>query len=205
MTVLLDSGAVRQQILHLDEPAEGSDLDRASNKLTDLLDGKTATEVATTAQSLVGIEQQAAGAVARILEQVDRQGFEDVYYEGLGHVLSQPEFAFSEKAVPLVQALERGQVLGRLFAQALDDNDVLVVIGAEHPLEQMRETGAVLTRYGAHEDLQGVLGVLGPRRMPYWRAIAMVRFMAELMDLLVTDSLAEGRPTDRGESHATQE
>ena len=131
--------------------------------------------------------------MARILEQADRQAFEDVYYEGLGHVLSQPEFTYSQKAVPLIQVLERSQVLGRLLSEALHESGVQVVIGAEHPLEEMRETSAVLARYGAGDDAHGVLCVVGPTRMPYWRAVAMVQFIADLMNILVTDTLAGDR------------
>ncbi|MBA2450377.1 MAG: hypothetical protein H0V51_20375 [Chloroflexi bacterium] len=122
----------------------------------------------------------------------DRRSFEDVYYEGLAHILSQPEFTYSHKVVPLVQVLERGAVLGQLLSQALDVSRVVVVIGHEHPLQEMWETSAVLTGYGRAEDVQGVVGVLGPTRMPYWRAVAMVRFMAGLMGLLVA-SEAERR------------
>ena len=59
-----------------------------------------------------------------------------------------------------------------------------VIIGAENRLEQMREASLVLTRYGSEDDAWGVLGVLGPTRLPYWRAVPMVRFMAELMDVV---------------------
>jgi heat-inducible transcriptional repressor len=191
-TVMLHSGAVRQQLLHLDEPVDRDELDRIGNTLTALLDGKTADEVTARIDGLQGIERQAATVVARTLEQTEHQAFQDVYYEGLGHVLSQPEFTYSQKAVPLVQALERGQLLGRLLSQALDAGGVQIVIGAEHPLEEMRETSAVLARYGGSEDIRGVVCVLGPTRMPYWRAVAMVRFMAGLLDLLVGESLSEG-------------
>lgn len=200
VTALLYSGAVRQQVLHLDEPSDRDDLERVANKLTSLFDGKTADAVYGVAAGLSGLEQQAALAVARILEQADRQAYEDVYYEGLGHVLSQPEFTYSQKAVPLIHVLERGQILGQLLSQALAVSNVLVIIGTEHPLEELRETSAVLTRYGASDDVHGVLGVVGPTRMPYGRAVTMVRFMAELMDVLVLDALAEGRPVDRRET-----
>ena len=199
VTVLLHSGAVRQQVIHLDEPSERDELDRIGNRLTDLLDDKTADGVARAADVLAGPERAAAAAVSRILEQADRQAFEDVYYEGLGHVLSQPEFTYSQKAVPLVQVLERGQVLGQLLSQALHASGVQVVIGTEHPLEQMRETSAVLARYGHGDDVQGVLCVLGPTRMPYGRAVAMVRFIAHVLDLLVAASLAESRHRDEYE------
>jgi heat-inducible transcriptional repressor len=203
VTVLLHSGAVRQQILHLTTEADSDELDRVGNKLTNVLDDKVAQDVIALAEGLVDLEQQVATAVARILEQADQQAFEDVYYEGLGHVLSQPEFTYSQKAVPLVQVLERGQVLSEMLSHALGVTGVQVIIGAEHPLEQMRETSAVLTCYGFGDDVQGVLGVVGPTRMPYWRAVAMVRFMAGLLDLLVADSLHTGSATERRSTDAS--
>ena len=129
--------------------------------------------------------------------------FEGVYYEGLGHLLSQPEFTFSHKAVPFVQVLERAHILGQLLSQALGESRVVVIIGTEHPLEEMRETSAVLTGYGLQERVQGVLGVLGPTRMPYWRAVPMVRFMAGVMDLLVAHGGVEQQPRKEREEHAT--
>ena len=203
VTVLLQSGAVRQQVVHLEDPIERDQLDRLGNALTALFDGKTSEEVQHLAETLAGPERGVATATARILEQADRQAFEEVYYEGLGYVLSQPEFTYSQKAVPLIQVLERGQELGLLLSQALHVNGVQVVIGTEHPLEQMRETSAVLARYGHGADGQGVLCVLGPTRMPYARAVAMVRFIAGVLDLLVAATLAEGRHDTEGEDHAT--
>jgi heat-inducible transcriptional repressor len=191
VTVLLHSGAVRQQVLHLERPCDRDELDRVGNRLTALLDESSGTQALLAAATLDGIERQTALAVARILEHADQQAFEDVYYEGLGHILSQPEFTLSQKAVPLVQVLERSQMLGKLLSQALQASGVQVIIGTEHPLEEMRETSAVLARYGDGGDVQGVLCVLGPTRMAYWRAVAMVRFIADLLDLLVADSLAD--------------
>ncbi|MGE3272914.1 MAG: heat-inducible transcriptional repressor HrcA [Chloroflexota bacterium] len=196
VTVLLHSGGVRQQVLHLEQPCDRDELDRVGNYLTALLDEKSSGQVALLAAALDiperQIERQAALAVARILEHADELAFEDVYYEGLGHILSQPEFTYSQKAVPLVQVLERSQMLGQLLSQALHVSGVQVIIGTEHPLEEMRETSAVLARYGVGADVQGVLCVLGPTRMAYWRAVAMVRFIGDLLDLLVSDALSDG-------------
>jgi heat-inducible transcriptional repressor len=75
-------------------------------------------------------------------------------------------------------------MLARFLAESLANPGVQVIIGAENRLEQMREASLVLTRYGSDEDAWGVLGVLGPTRLPYWRAVPMVRFIAELMEML---------------------
>ncbi|MDP9375096.1 MAG: hypothetical protein M3Q65_22140, partial [Chloroflexota bacterium] len=39
--------------------------------------------------------------------------------------------------------------------------------------------------YGVRREVIGLLGVLGPRRMPYERSIGSVRYMAGLMSDLV--------------------
>jgi heat-inducible transcriptional repressor len=41
--------------------------------------------------------------------------------------------------------------------------------------------------YGVEGHAAGVMGVVGPMRMPYGRAIGAVRFMAGLMSALLSD------------------
>jgi heat-inducible transcriptional repressor len=45
----------------------------------------------------------------------------------------------------------------------------------------------VLARYGATEEITGLLGVFGPSRMHYGRAISIVRYMTRLMTSLARD------------------
>ena len=121
----------------------------------------------------------------RLLQQAQEQALAAVSLEGLAQLLSQPEFAQSEKLRPILEVLEQQPLLARFLAESLASPGVQVIIGAENRLEQMREASLVLTRYGSEdEDAWGVLGVLGPTRLPYWRAVPMVRFMAELMDVV---------------------
>ncbi|MFN8524497.1 MAG: heat-inducible transcriptional repressor HrcA [Chloroflexota bacterium] len=187
VTVVLASGSVRQQVLHTTVAVDRPAADSSGNRLSDDLEGLGTAEVAARLDGYQALDREAAEAVLRMLEQADRQSFEDVYHEGLAHMLSEPEFASSQKAVPVVQALERGHLLGPLLSQALASDGVQVIIGAEQPVEELRETSAVLTRYGSDGEAMGVLGIFGPTRMPYWRAVPMVRFIARVMDLLVSD------------------
>ena len=50
----------------------------------------------------------------------------------------------------------------------------------------MRSFGVVLSTYGVDDVMTGVLGVLGPTRMSYWRTISTVRYMARLMSDLMS-------------------
>lgn len=188
VAAILQSGSVRQHVQRLTDTIERDELSSVTNRLNSLLEGMTARQVTRQSERQEGFPALFCGVVARMLEQADRQAFEQIYYEGLSHILSQPEFARSEKLRPLVDVLEHSQVLGSFLADAIAGSGVQVIIGSEHQLESLRSTATVLTRYGAGDEVRGVLGVVGPTRLPYWRAVPMVRFMASLMDVLVETS-----------------
>jgi heat-inducible transcriptional repressor len=108
-----------------------------------------------------------------------------VYYEGITQLLDQPEFAHSEKLRPILNLLEHQPRLAHFLAESLGQPGVHVIIGTENRLEEMHEAAMVLTRYGSPGEAWGVIGVVGPTRLPYWRAVPMVQFLAEMMDVLV--------------------
>lgn len=188
VALILRSGSVRQHVERVEEPIERDELGRINAGLNERLEGRTARQVARQVERLSGVEAAFGETVARMLDQADRQRFEEIYYEGLSHILAQPEFAQSDKLRPLVEVLERSQLLGSFLADAMDGQGVQVIIGNEHRLEPLRSTATILTGYGTGNNVRGVLGVVGPTRLPYWRAVPMVRFMADLMDVLVESS-----------------
>ena len=59
-----------------------------------------------------------------------------------------------------------------------------MIIGGEPPLEQVPYMTLVLSRFGLPET-SGVLGVVGPTRLAYERAVPAVGFMARLMTRLM--------------------
>jgi heat-inducible transcriptional repressor len=186
VTLILQSGGVRQLVHRAEQVIERDELTRLSNELSDRLANKTAGQVrrGLGGSKLSEAARPFARVAARLLQQAQDQSFAAVYFEGLAQLLSQPEFAQSQKLRPILEVLEQQPLLARFLADSLASPGVQVIIGAENRLEQMREASVVLTRYGSPDDLWGVLGIVGPTRLPYWRAVPMVRFMAELMDVV---------------------
>ena len=58
---------------------------------------------------------------------------------------------------------------------------VQVIIGGEGRWNELRECSLVVSPYGISGEVTGALGVMGPMRMPYNRAISAVRYVAGLM------------------------
>lgn len=188
LALMLSSGAVKQQLVRTDDVLTAEDIGRIAERLNQALAGRTAGHARRSLAGNNGPEAPFLAAAAHLLQQADEQAFEEIYYQGLSYILSQPEFTHSEKLRPLVEVLEQQRLLGRVLAHALAAEGVQVIIGSEHELEQLRETTVILSRYGEGEDAVGVLAAVGPTRLPYWRAVPMVRFLGDVMDALVTDA-----------------
>jgi heat-inducible transcriptional repressor len=66
-----------------------------------------------------------------------------------------------------------------------------VLIGGEGHWDELEACSLVLGRYGVTDFVTGALGVVGPTRMLYGRAISAVRFISGLLSELVYDMYAE--------------
>jgi heat-inducible transcriptional repressor len=97
----------------------------------------------------------------------------------------QPEFGTGERLQPVVEALERQGVVSSLMEQLMRSEGVVVAIGQEQPIERLRDCTVILARYGRPDEILGVVGVIGPTRLAYWRAVPMVSYVASVLDHLL--------------------
>ncbi|MFN2484720.1 MAG: heat-inducible transcriptional repressor HrcA [Candidatus Limnocylindria bacterium] len=130
-----------------------------------------------------------AAHVARIVEQLVSDAgepvIEEVFTDGLVHVLEQPEFAEGDKLRRVVEVLQRSDFLEQLLPVVTRGGGVHVIIGRENENDAMHEVSLVFAPYGTPDRALGLLGVLGPTRMPYPRAIPTVRYLSAIMNELI--------------------
>jgi heat-inducible transcriptional repressor len=84
-----------------------------------------------------------------------------------------------------VEILEQHSLLSEMLSRAMQQSGVHVIIGGESQREEMRDYSLIVSRYGLAGRLEGVLGILGPTRMPYPRSISAVHFIARTMSELL--------------------
>ena len=102
----------------------------------------------------------------------------------------QPEFASVDNMRRLVELTETRQKLGELLRRRSDTSGVSITIGNEHNDPKLSNFTVVTASYHAG-PLAGVIGVIGPTRMPYDKVISLVTHTSEL----VTDLLKENPRT----------
>jgi heat-inducible transcriptional repressor len=105
----------------------------------------------------------------------------NLYISGAINVLDHPDFSDVATMRGLLKAFEDKARLVDLLTRMADERGVQVVIGGENPVEEMRECSLITSTYTYRGQVLGVLGVVGPRRMPYGDVISIVDETARLV------------------------
>jgi heat-inducible transcriptional repressor len=181
LIMVLEGGIVKQQVLALDEALTQDTLTQIANRLNDMCVGGSAQRVRNSAFQVGAFEQQVLQVVLDVMKRVDDQAGMHLYRDGLLNILHQPEFAVAESARNVVHLFEDRTLLEGLLTEMLEVGGVQVVIGGEGRWNELSECSLVVSPYGVSGEATGALGVMGPMRMPYSRAISTVRYVAGLL------------------------
>jgi heat-inducible transcriptional repressor len=198
VVVVLASLETHSLVMQLPPQEEGPSpdaLDRElkilSNFLNTQLQGKTLADIAALDWLELGQEfqryaqvlQTATGSLARRLNASHSSQF---IMSGLAEVLRQPEFSEAPRFQAIVQLLEEEQaqlwpLVFETETEGAAGRQVRVWIGSENPLEPMQGCALISSTYSRGEVPVGSISVLGPTRMVYEDAIAIVEAAANYL------------------------
>jgi heat-inducible transcriptional repressor len=193
MVLVLVGGEIRQQFISLAEPVPQERLSQIANQLSNLCVRMDIRGISLVKPQLDPLGQEILDIVLTELALIEESATGEIYLDGMTNVLSEPEFSESDEARQALHILEEPSLLSNLLANAMTNTDVggiQVLIGGEGTWEELRQVSVVLARYGDPNTLTGSIGVLGPIRMPYDRTISTVRFVANVLSDLVSETLA---------------
>jgi len=192
MVLVMTGGEVSQQLLTLAEPVPQERLSAAATELNKIGTGKTTEEIAAIPQRSESLEKDILTLVLSDMNRGEQRVSGEIYLDGLTNVLSEPEFLESDDARRAIRLFEERSLLQDLLARTMPNSNVggvQVLIGGEGKWEELKQCSVVLARYGIPGHATGMLGVFGPMRMAYSRTIPTVRFMADLLSSLVSESI----------------
>lgn len=187
LILVLQSGTVKQQIVALESSVPQDELHTLSRRLTSLWTGQESIAIATSAGTLAGLAAQVGRVVAETMERIDARRSSDIYHDGLLNILNQPEFKQREGVQQVIRALEERRLVDELVEKVLQAGGVQIIIGGEGQWDELSEIGIVMGRYGVGDSITGAMGVVGPVRMTYGRAVSIVQYMSRLMSGLLSD------------------
>ena len=186
-------GRVRTIMLSLEESIDVEDLPKLSRFLNENfyaapLDS-LASRVRMQLRTLMDEQRRLAEQALRVLSVLPAARPGQLFLEGATQLFEYPEFKDVEKAQEVFNLLEeRERVVELLRAGIAKDTPFgpTVVIGSEAMGRGVDGISIVASPYRVGEKTVGMLGVLGPRRMPYSRLTALVDFTAQALSRFLT-------------------
>jgi heat-inducible transcriptional repressor len=106
---------------------------------------------------------------------------------GAQNLLDQPEFRDLRKLRSILQIVEEQKTLYDLVADSISIDEPSAKIGHELGLEDLSDFSVVTVPYRFGERAIGMLSILGPRRMPYGRLMALASGTAETLSQRLSD------------------
>ncbi|MEC4816617.1 MAG: heat-inducible transcriptional repressor HrcA [Scytonema sp. PMC 1069.18] len=179
-----------------DSQSESEVIDRklqiVSNFLNSHLRGHNLSELANLDWSELDREFQSYSEFLKTsLAELSRRTFKpsatQIMVRGVAEVLRQPEFSQLQQVQTLIHLLEEEQdQLWQLIFEQSEAEEVVkprvtVRIGSENPLEPIRTCSLISSTYRRGSVPLGSVGVLGPTRLDYESAIAVVAAAADYL------------------------
>jgi heat-inducible transcriptional repressor len=191
LILVLNEASLKQQMITFKVPVTQDRLTSIANKLNAKYAGLTGADISAKKLALAVEEKQVSDTVMAIMAGQDHAEYDEPYMEGIRLMLSQPEFVKKESMLGALELLEDRDWLRSMFKRQIEDEKINVFIGRESGDESLKDLSLVLGRYGTPGDVGGTVGIIGPTRMDYQRAIATVGYIAEVLSYLLSDLCRE--------------
>jgi heat-inducible transcriptional repressor len=199
IVLTLASGAVRAIYANVPASVPAAALASVTMILNERLAGLPLSEVRTTlpdrlrdarvgdasATELLNIFVQSAGDLLEPVALTQR----DVLLGRASVLAQQPEFSSESGLKALIEITEQRDLLSTVLSNREHDVAPRITIGAENPHPRLAPFTIVTSEYRLG-NMTGVLGVMGPTRMPYEKVAAIVEYTSMMMNELAAG--AEG-------------
>jgi len=179
VVIVTQGGHVIQKAISTGEPLTADDLRQAANYLNREFSGLPLSRAREAVLERMREERLLYDALLARAMQLATSTFDGlpdgraIYVEGAASLLEADQGLTLGTLQALVQMIEEKQKLLRLLTEYIEGPGLTIVIGVEHPDPTLRPFSLIASTYDDGMGT-GTVGVIGPTRMRYSRAIAVV-------------------------------
>ncbi len=185
--LVVNEQEVQNRVIQTDRQFSADELRMVANYLNAEFVGKDVASVRKALLADMENHQHQMGelmtSVRAVAEQVFAESAEDKDYvlAGQTNLMEFAELSNVDKLRELFNAFNRKRDILHVLDQSLAADGVQIFIGQESGYEVFDGCSVVTSSYAADGKVLGVLGVIGPTRMPYDRIIPIVDMTARLL------------------------
>jgi len=192
VVIVASGGHVIQKVIQTGEPIQADELRQAANYLNVEFAGIPLYRAREAVLERMMEERLLYDALRARAMRLASSTFADLpddrtmYVEGMPALLDDASGLTVQTLQALLEMIEEKQKLLQLLNEYIDGPGLSVVIGAEHLDPSLRPFSLVLSTYDDGHGI-GTVGVIGPTRMRYSRAIAAVEGAAQAVSKMLRD------------------
>lgn len=192
VVIVARGGHVIQKAIDVDEALDADDLRRAANYLNAEFSGLPLNRAREAVLERIHEERLLYDALLARAMRLATSTFANlpdeptIYVEGAASLVGVAHGFTMSTLQTLIEMMEEKQQLVRLLNAYIDGPGLTIVIGAEHADPNLRSFSLVASTYDAGAGI-GTIGVIGPTRMRYSRAIALVDGAAQAVSRVLRD------------------
>ncbi|MGH9342021.1 MAG: heat-inducible transcriptional repressor HrcA [Acidobacteriota bacterium] len=194
------TGFVQHRIVHVDENLSQSDLDQAGRYLVEHFRGKTLVQMR---DELINLMMEEKALYDRMLKNVvllgsaslmnndgDNNQESEVYFGGTAQIIQKAGVVDINRMIVLFQTFEEKSRLVKIITECIREDQLgpTVTIGLEKHIPGMRDWALISSPYLHDQRIMGSLGVMGPARMEYEKAISLVDYVAKLFGKILSSN-----------------
>jgi heat-inducible transcriptional repressor len=187
VVLISQHGMTRDKLIRPEQSFSQQELDRTAEYLNHNYSGWTLDSIRADLLTKLAQEHERYDKLATTaLVLCDRSVLGDdtgaqVYVEGAAQFATAPEFADADQLRELLGAIEEKRMLVTLLTGCIEGPEpVQVQIGIKEIENAGAHLALISAPYAVNDHVQGSLGILGPMRMQYERAITAVAYVAQL-------------------------
>ncbi len=197
VVVAMRSGLARTILLEVETDLEDYALMETASVLNERLCGLTVGEIRRTLKKRLSETTKGDPRLIRMfidssVELLENSSQSDVHISDTRHILNQPEFKDSTKIREFIDLVEERKTMIELVSRAGIVEGITVTIGVDggggdnKKSTDARELSLMSSTYSAGK-FKGILGVIGPTRMPYSKLVSVVDYTAKRLSEILSE------------------
>ena len=188
VVVVVRSGLARSVILEVEASVSTLAVQEVEQLLNERLAGLTLSNIRSTISERMADLTGRGRLIKLVVDSSERiwteDRSEDLHYAGTDTLLAKPEFSDHSRLSKLIKVLEDGKVLSEFLSQA-EQEGLLITIGEESRIDDIINCSLVKSTYRVG-NITGTIGIIGPTRMPYAKAVSIVEYTARSITELLS-------------------
>ncbi|MDR0405365.1 MAG: heat-inducible transcriptional repressor HrcA [Clostridiales bacterium] len=195
LVIVTNANTVKDTKIGLEKPVSVHTAARISSLLNEKLAGVSCEDIdlETVTQLQAGLadnEELLQPILRFIYDCIETTENAEVFYGGITNLLSFPEYSNISRAKQLLEFLDDKANLHRAVALREHEN-VKIIIGSENKAAELVDCSIILSSYQINGEIVGTIGLIGPTRMNYSKAVSHIEYLTRQLNRLTRANTEE--------------